>query len=634
MALLETIQSPRDLKILSLKQLEELAGELRDFLVENVSSTGGHIAPSLGVVELTLAIHSVYNSPQDKIIWDVGHQAYVHKILTGRRKQFHTLRTFQGISGFPRRSESDHDVFGTGHSSTSISSALGISEAGCFQNQDFRTVAVIGDGSMTGGLAYEGLNNATQCKADPNRLLVILNDNSMSISPNVGGMPKHLNNIITGDFYNTLKGRIEKTIEVVPHLGKPLVKFSRRLEEYLKGLITPGLIFEEFDFRYFGPVDGHNIHTLLPLLQRINKLKDGPFFLHVVTQKGKGFRPAEENPVKFHGLGPFHKESGECKKSGGSISHTGVFSKTLVKIAEEEKKLVAITAAMAPGTGLSLFQERFPERFYDVGIAEQHAVTFAAGLATQDMLPVVAIYSTFLQRSFDQIIHDVALQELPVFFCLDRAGLVGEDGPTHHGTFDLSYLRMIPNIVIMSPRDGKEFEQMIAYGVEHLKKRKGPIAVRYPRGAVPECPDMVAPSPLQHGKGQKILSGQKVAVLTLGRQVSDAWEAIQKTRLPIGLYNVRFAKPLDEELLEEVLQQYEYLVIIEENSIIGGIYEGLTNLYCRKFQQKYPDKHLVPLCLPDEFIPHGKVPELLSHVKMDTHHIAGKLRELYNENAS
>lgn len=633
MALLDTIRSPQDLKILSLKQLEELAEELRTFLVENVSQTGGHIAPSLGVVELTLAIHAVYNSPADKIIWDVGHQAYTHKILTGRWKQFDTLRTMDGISGFPRRSESEHDVFGTGHSSTSISAALGISDGSYYQGKSFKTVAVIGDGSMTGGLAYEGLNNATQCKADPNRLLIILNDNSMSISPNVGGMSRHLNNIITGDFYNRLKGSVEKAIEAVPHLGKPLVKFSRRLEEYLKGFITPGLIFEEFGFRYFGPVDGHNIPQLLSLLGRINKLKDGPFFLHVVTRKGKGFSPAEENPVKFHGLGPFDKDTGKTACSSVDITHTELFGRTLVEEAKKNENIVAITAAMAPGTGLSLFQEELPDRFYDVGIAEQHAVTFAAGLATQGILPVVAIYSSFLQRSFDQIIHDVALQQLPVFFCMDRAGLVGEDGPTHHGSFDISYLRLIPNMVVMAPRDEEELRQMVIFGIDYLQKGKGPIALRYPRGKIIRCTEKDTRSPLIAGEGEEILAGEKVGVITLGRQVSAARKAIQEAKLPAGLYNLRFAKPLDEALIEQVMKQYQVLVIIEENSIMGGIYEAITHLYCHKLQQKYPGKRLIPISLPDKFVPHGKVSELLSLVEMDAAGIARKLQDIYDEDA-
>ena len=629
MTILDKIDSPRDLRNLSIEALNALSEEIRDFIIKTVSKTGGHIAPSLGVIELTLALHYVFDTPADKLVWDVGHQTYAHKIITGRREKFYTLRQLGGISGFPKREESEYDVFNVGHSSTSISAAEGIYEALKFQNKKNKVIAIIGDGAFTGGLAYEGLNNVSSLKFDPSDFIVILNDNSMSIAENVGGISRHLNRIITGNLYNYFKETFEITLKKLPHIGENLVKLSRKIEEYLKGLISPGILFEEFGFRYFGPIDGHDIKELINMFEKIKSLKDGPFFIHIVTKKGKGFDFAEKDPTTFHGLGPFNVETGKVSKKSSKKSYTKVFGETLTEIAKNEKKIVAITAAMPTGTGLDIFQKEIPDRFYDVGIAEGHAVTFAAGLAVEGMMPVVAIYSTFLQRAYDEIIHDVALQNLPVFFCLDRAGIVGEDGPTHHGAFDISYLKLVPNMVIMSPKNEIEFKEMIKFGINYIKEKKGPIALRYHRGEIFDYPENELKNPIKLGKGEKLLEGKQVAVLTLGREVKIAYDAIQNLNKEVSLYNLRFAKPIDENIIEDALKNHEKIVIIEENTIKGGIYETIASLYVSKFLIEYPNRTIVPIAIPDKFITHGKVSELLDMIGMSENKIKESLLSLY-----
>lgn len=630
MSVLDRINKPSDIKELSMEELKLLAQDIREYLLEKVSKTGGHIAPSLGVVELTIALHYVYDSPGDKFVWDVGHQAYPHKILTGRKNRFHTLRQYNGLSGFPKRCESEHDVFDVGHSSTSISAAEGIHEALAAQHKHNMVVAIIGDGALTGGLAYEGLNNISGLKKDyPKKLTVVLNDNSMSIAKNVGGMPRYLHRIITGKLYNQMKEQAEKLLSFVPHVGKSLVKLSRKMEEYLKGMISPGILFEEFGFRYFGPINGHSLEDLINTLKALKDFKDGPFLLHIVTQKGKGFIPAEKDPTKFHGLGPFDKDTGEVRKSVGKsgASYTKVFGETITRLGEEDKRIVTISAAMPTGTGLDIFQDKFPNRFYDVGIAEGHAVTFAAGLATQGMLPVVAIYSSFLQRAYDQVLHDVALQQLPVMFCLDRAGLVGEDGPTHHGNFDISYLRSIPNLLVLAPKNRGEMEAMVEFCIDYLKEKKGPVAMRYPRGNIYEYHESEL-TPIEFGKGEILRTGNDVAIMTLGRQVKVASDAIAATQKSVGLYNLRFAKPLDEELLEHAFKNYKHLIIVEENTVMGGIYEGICRLYMQKFQQQYPDLRISNISIPDAFIPQGAVPTLLEITGLSFDKIAEKINEV------
>ncbi|MCK5187309.1 MAG: 1-deoxy-D-xylulose-5-phosphate synthase, partial [Deltaproteobacteria bacterium] len=475
MRLLDKINNPGDLKLLKPDQLPQLAKEIREEIVSTVSKTGGHLASSLGVVELTIALHFVFDTPKDKIVWDVGHQSYAHKLLTGRREQFHTLRQHGGISGFPRREESVYDTFNVGHSSTSLSAALGMAEARCIKGEKHSVIAVIGDGSLTAGLSWEGLNQAGHMKKD---LIVILNDNELSISPNVGALSAYLSRIITGEFYNRFMNETTAFIKTIPGIGKSVLRVAKQSEEFLKRLLAPGLIFEELGFRYIGPISGHRFDHLLENLRNIKNLS-GPILVHVLTSKGKGYKPAEKDPVRFHGTGPFEIKTGKSLSKKSLVpTYTEVFADTLIKLARKDKNIIAITAGMPSGTGLDALSKEFPERFYDVGIAEQHAITFAAGMAVEGLRPVTAIYSTFLQRSYDQILHDVCYQKLPVVFILDRAGIVGEDGATHNGLFDLSYLRSIPNIIIMSPKDENELQHMLNTAL----KCNGPVAIRYPRG--------------------------------------------------------------------------------------------------------------------------------------------------------
>jgi|MudIll2142460700_1097286.scaffolds.fasta_scaffold17978_2 1-deoxy-D-xylulose-5-phosphate synthase len=568
---LEKIDSPLDLKKLSMDELGVLADELRQVIIQTVSVNGGHLASSLGVIETTIALHYVFNTPKDKIIWDVGHQSYSHKILTGRKDRFSTIRKENGLSGFPKIEESEYDAFGTGHSSTSISAALGILEGRDKNKEDFKVIAVIGDGAMTGGLAFEGLNNAGHLKKD---LIVILNDNEMSISPNVGALSAYMNRILTGEFYRKFKKETKSFLEGIPKVGGQVAKIAQKAEETIKGILLPGVLFEELGFDYVGPIDGHNTELLIETLKRI-KSSTSPTLIHVITKKGKGYEFSEKNPCGFHGVGPFELETGSQISSTANITYGETFGNFLSDLAEADQRIIAISAAMKEGTGLNCFADKFPDRFYDVGIAEPHAVTFAAGLASQGLKPVVAIYSTFLQRAYDEIVHDVCLQKLPVVFAIDRAGIVGEDGPTHHGLFDISYLRHVPNLVFMAPKDGPELKQML----EFVIKYQGPSAIRYPRGKVPEslleCPEV------NMGKGEMLRDGTDIALLAIGSCVMPALKAakrLERDGINAAVLNARFIKPLDGELILSIASRIPKIITIEENSLQCGF--GSSVLEC------------------------------------------------------
>lgn len=586
--LLKTIDSPQQLRQLERKQLHELAGQLRTFLIESVAQTGGHFSSNLGVIELTIALHYVFDTPEDRLVWDVGHQTYPHKILTGRREAMHELRKPHGIAGFPRRSESHYDTFGTGHSSTSISAALGMAVAAQQQGLERRSVAIIGDGAMTAGMAFEALNNAGAMDAN---LLVILNDNDMSISPNVGALNHYLAKLLSGKLYDRMWRSGERVLGVVP----PVLEFAKRAEEHVKGMMSPpSTMFEEFGFNYIGPINGHDLDALISTLHNIRQLK-GPQFLHIVTQKGHGYRPAEDDPGKYHGVGKFNPSNGSSITSAHAKTYTQVFSEWLVDMANQDQRLIGITPAMSDGSGLNAFAEKYPARFFDVGIAEQHALTFAAGLACDGLKPVVAIYSTFLQRAYDQLIHDIALQNLPVMFAIDRAGLVGADGPTHAGSFDLSYLRCIPNLTIMTPSDENECRQML-YTAFLLDT---PTAVRYPRGS--GCgasidAQMVA---LPVGRGLTRRQGQKIAILAFGSMLQPALEAAEQ--LDATVADMRFVKPLDSELIKALADTHKLIVTIEENVVAGGAGSAVLEA----MQHLNISTETLCLGLPDKFIEHG-----------------------------
>lgn len=605
---LRSIKSPQDLKRLSIPELKELAQELRKTIIERVSINGGHLASNLGVVELTIALHYVFNSPVDKIIWDVGHQSYSHKLLTGRYEKFSTLRKYKGISGFPKRDESEHDAFGTGHSSTSISAALGIIEARDKRGENFKVIAVMGDGAMTAGLAFEGLNNAGHLKKD---LIVILNDNEMSISPNVGALSAYLNRILTGEFYQRFKRETKSFLEGIPKLGGAAAKIAQKTEEMLKGLFLPGIIFEELGFNYIGPIDGHNIELLIETLKRI-KTASSPTLIHVITKKGKGYEFSENNPSAFHGVGPFKLETG-LPISGGGPTYSEVFGNILIELAAKDNRVVAITAAMKEGTGLEQFAERYPDRFYDVGIAEPHAVTFAAGLATQGLRPVVAIYSTFLQRAYDEIIHDVCLQNLPVVFAIDRAGIVGEDGPTHNGAFDLSYLRHIPNIVIMAPKDDVELRVMFELALRH----DGPSAIRYPRGKIEVEKIRKWEDDMEIGRAEILKEGVDIALIAVGNTAYPALSAaerLEKEDISAMVINVRFIKPLDRTLLFSVASKIKKIITIEENVLQGGFGSAVLEFLN---EIEIPNVKLRRLGISDEFIEQGSQEELRKKCGLD-----------------
>jgi 1-deoxy-D-xylulose-5-phosphate synthase len=597
-SLLSQIDGPAQLKHLSLAQLEQLVQEIRDIIICTVANTGGHLAPNLGVVELTVALHRVFDAPQDRIVWDVGHQAYTHKLLTGRRSNFHTLRQFEGISGFPKRSESRYDCFGTGHSSTSISAALGMSVGCCLKRSCNRVVAVIGDGSMTGGMAFEALNHAGD--ADKN-LIVILNDNEMSISPNVGALSSFLSRKLSNKTLIYLKHEMERFLKSIPGVGPNILQILKRSEDSLMSFFTPGMLFQALDFHYIGPIKGHRLDRLIETFETARHI-EGPVLIHVMTQKGKGYSPAECDPTSFHGVGAFDVKTGQsCNSKSCAPSYTQVFGESIVRLAESDPKVIAITAAMPQGTGLDSFAKRFPDRFFDVGIAEQHAVTFAAGLAAEGFKPVVAVYSTFLQRAFDQVIHDVCLQNLPVVFAMDRGGVVGEDGPTHHGLFDLSFLRSIPNMVLMAPKDENELRHMLKTALDH----PGPAALRYPRGNGIGAPMDREFRSLPIGKGEILRDGKDVLIIGIGLTVQTALQAaerLERQGIHAAVLNARFVKPLDQDLILDWSTRVGRVITVEENVLQGGFGSAVLEM----FQEAsfYP-KAFLRLGLPDAFVPHG-----------------------------
>ena len=611
--LLEKISNPSDLRALERKQLAELARELRDYLIHSVANTGGHLSSNLGTVELTVALHYVFNTPQDRLVWDVGHQTYAHKILTGRRERMSTLRQYGGTAGFPRRIESEYDTFGTAHSSTSISAALGMAVAARMKGEDRRVVAIIGDGAMTAGMAFEALNNAGAMDAN---LLVVLNDNDMSISENVGALNNYLAKLMSGRFYAAARKTSEKVLGVVP----PMLELAKRAEEHVKGMVTPGTLFEEFGFNYIGPIDGHNLDALVSTLSNLKRL-DGPQFLHVVTRKGKGYQPAEKDPILYHGVTKFDPDAGITPKSGAKPTYTQIFGDWLCDMAALDSRLIGITPAMREGSGLVRFSQEYPDRYFDVGIAEQHALTFAAGLACEGLKPVVAIYSTFLQRAYDQLIHDICIQNLPVLFGIDRAGLVGADGPTHAGSFDLSYLRCLPNMVVMAPSDENECRQMLYTGFQI----DGPVAVRYPRGSGPGVPIQKDLTALAIGKGELRRRGQGVAILSFGALLKPCLEAAEKLNATVA--DMRFVKPLDEELVRELATSHEWLVTVEENTILGGAGSAILEI----LEKQGTQKKVLQLGLPDRFVDHGDPASLLKECGLDAEgihaSIATKLAE-------
>ena len=582
MNLLDKINSPKDLKKLSRSELVTLCDEIRSFIIESVSKTGGHLSSNLGVIELTVALHYVFDCPQDKFIWDVGHQTYPHKILTGRKKKMGSLRALDGISGFPKISESAYDIFGTGHSSTSISAALGMAEALKKKNLDHKAIAIIGDGAMTAGMAFEGLNNAGDSK---NNILVILNDNDMSISKNVGALNNYLAKLMSGNLYGSIKRSSKAVLSAIP----PMLEFAKRAEEHVKGMVIPGTLFEEFGFNYIGPIDGHDLNALVDTLNNLKALQ-GPQLLHVATQKGFGYEPAETDPNKFHGVGQFSLSDGAQPLKIKKATYTDVFGDWIVDMAMIDKKLCAITPAMLDGSGLNKFSEKFPDRFFDVGIAEQHAITFAAGLACENYKPVIAIYSTFLQRAYDQFIHDVALQNIPMLFAIDRAGIVGQDGPTHSGSFDLSFLRCIPNILIMAPSNENECRQMLFTGF----KFKGISVVRYPRGPGPGSAIKSKMTAIPIGKAEVIRKGRTIALLAFGNMLEEALKAGDKINATV--VNMRFIKPLDIKLIRDLGSSHKLLVTLEENTISGGagsaVLEVISeyDLKCQSLRIGIPDK--------------------------------------------
>ncbi|TKJ31920.1 1-deoxy-D-xylulose-5-phosphate synthase [bacterium (candidate division B38) B3_B38] len=622
--LLSRINSPADLKKLSLKQLTQLAKEVRNLIIKVVSKGGGHLASNLGVVELTIALHYAFDFSRDKVIWDVGHQTYTHKILTGRKEDFPTLRKYGGVSGFPRREESEYDHFNTGHSSTSISAALGMAVARDYNHDDYNVVAVIGDGALTAGLAFEGLNQAGYLKR---KLVVILNDNEMSISPPVGAISGYLNQIIQGQAYNRLKRDVETILTAIPGIGSQMIRFARTLEESIRRVFVPGMLFEELGFHYIGPVRGHSIATLIRTLEQAKQMEQ-PCLIHVVTKKGKGYRPAEANPTLFHGSPPFDINNGEfIEKEGSPPSYTSVFADTMIELARKDEKIVCITAAMPEGTGLSAFAKEFPNRLFDVGIAEQHGITFCAGLATQGLKPVAAIYSTFLQRAYDQVLHDICLMDLPLTIALDRAGVVGSDGPTHHGLYDLSYLRSMPHIIIMAPKDENELRHMLKTAIE----TPHPVAVRYPRakGLGVKLDRNIKTLPI--GKGEVLREGEDVAILAIGRMVHcsvQAAERLSEDGIEATVVNARFVKPLDEELIVRLTSRIPRLVTVEENALKGGFGSAVLEL----LEEKGLNRVMVHrIGIPDEIVPHGDTTFLLSKYGLDEKGIYQQIKKLLAE---
>jgi 1-deoxy-D-xylulose-5-phosphate synthase len=618
--LLDTISSPKDLKKLDSDQLKKLAEELRDKIINVTAEKGGHLAASLGAVELAIALHYCLDSPKDKIVWDVGHQCYAHKLLTGRVKGFDTLREMGGLSGFPKANESEHDPFTSGHSSTSISSALGLASARDLKGEDHKVVAVIGDAALSTGLAFEGMNNAGHMRTN---LVVVLNDNEQAISKPVGAMSRYLNTVITNPLYNKVREEAEKVVKSIPKLGPAAHRTVKKFQEGLKNLLVPGILFEELGFRYFGPIDGHDIDQLVSVFKNILTMKE-PVFVHTITKKGKGYRFAEEDPEKFHGVDAFDIATGRTSHNGDvEKTFTDHFSEKISKCASENKNIVAITAAMPEGTGLGEFAEQFPERFFDVGITEQHAVTFAAGLSRGGMLPIVAIYSTFLQRSYDQLIHDVALQNLPVILCVDRAGLVGKDGPTHHGVFDITYLRSLPNFIVMAPKDGEELEHMLEKAVEW----KRPTAIRYPRAKARQLVSASSCAPLEIGKAEWLRVGKDISILAVGSMVNTALkvsEVLSKKGIEAAVVNARFIKPLDKEMLEKLFHTSDKIFILEEGVVSGGFGSAVLEFAER---ENLKDSRVRCFGLPDEFIEHGSREELLRKYHLTPDEIAATIEQ-------
>lgn len=618
--LLERIEGPWDVKNLKPDQLEQLAQEIRQFLIEKISVTGGHLASNLGVVELTIALYLAFDLPKDKIIWDVGHQSYTHKILSGRRQMFDELRKFGGMSGFPKRKESPYDAFDTGHSSTSISAGLGMAQGRDLLGEDYAVVSVIGDGALTGGMAYEALNNAARLKKN---FIIVLNDNNMSISENVGGMSKYLNGIRSDSGYNELKKRISGALSGIPLIGDDLVLKISRTKNSIKQLVIPGMLFENMGITYLGPVDGHDVKAMVKIFKEARKM-DHAVLVHVMTKKGKGYLPAEKNPSRFHGVDPFDIETGEAKNHKQYPTYTDVFSRELCHLAETNPKLVAITAAMPDGTGLKHFAKKYPDRFFDVGIAEQHAVTSAAGMAAAGLRPVVAVYSSFLQRGYDQILHDVCIQNLPVIFAIDRAGLVGSDGETHQGIFDLSYLTSIPNMCVLAPKNLWELCKDLEYAVN---RHEGPIAIRYPRGEAYRGLKEYA-APVEYGKGEILRSGSHIALLAVGSMVSTAEHICDKLAeegYTCTLANGRFIKPIDCGLVDQLASSHELIVTLEENVLQGGYGLQVT----ARVHQNHPQVKVLNIALPDAYVEHGNVSLLRQSLGLDSDSIIKKIHDYY-----
>lgn len=598
--ILEKIKHSNDIKKLNKEELAQLPVEIRQFLIQSLSETGGHLASNLGVVELTIALHLTLDFPKDKVVWDVGHQSYTHKILTGRRDAFHSLRQLDGLSGFPKTQESDCDCFNTGHSSTSISAGLGLAAARDLQGRRHKVVSVIGDGALTGGMAFEALNNASKLETN---FIIVLNDNDMSISPNVGGMSEYLSSIRTADAYQGLKNGVMESLNKIPVYGERLVKRIRKTKSGIKQLFLPGMLFEDMGILYLGPVDGHDVEKMAAMLRKAAKV-NGPVLVHVITQKGRGYEPAVRHPARFHGTDPFDIETGLAKKKKNKAAYTDIFSTVMRKLGDRDERVVAVTAAMETGTGLKRFHNMFPERFFDVGIAEGHAVTYAAGLAAGGRKPVFAVYSSFLQRAYDQILHDVCIQDLPVVFAIDRAGIVGSDGETHQGIFDISYLRTIPNMVLMAPKNKWELSDMVKFAVDF----NHPIAIRYPRG---EAYDGLGEFrlPIEYGKGEVLYAQGKVVLLAYGSMVKTAVEVREhliQAGVPCALINMRFAKPLDTQLLSKAAADYQLLVTMEENVKTGGLGEAVLSY----FHETNTPAKVLQIAIPDQYIPHGNA-ELL-----------------------
>lgn len=621
---LNNINSPADLKKLDKSELEEYAAELRDFIITSVSETGGHLASSLGAVELTIALHYVFDTPTDKLLWDVGHQAYPHKIITGRKDEFHTLRKYKGVSGFTKRSESEYDAFGTGHASTTISAGLGMATARDIKGEDFEVLSIIGDGSMTAGMAFEGLNQAGHLEK---KFVVILNDNEMSISENVGALSAFLSRRLTGRLATRLKKEIEVFLKSIPMIGGSLTHWLSKAEDSLVTFFTPGMIFEGFGFHYVGPIDGHDLKGLVKLFTEVKEM-EGPIFLHIMTKKGKGYKIAEDNPKSYHGVGPFDISTGKGpqKTAPSNPSYTSVFSKSLLEVMESNEKVAAITAAMPEGTGLDKIKDKMPERFFDVGIAEQHALTFAAGLACENVVPVVAIYSTFMQRAYDQVMHDVCLQKLPVVMALDRAGLVGADGPTHHGAFDISFLRSQPNLVFAAPKDGAELRDLLHSSVEYGL----PVAIRYPRGNTPDESPTGEVGHIKAGTGELLVEGKDVTIVALGVFVDTAIKAeklLKEKGISAEIINGRFIKPLDEDLILKSVKKTGKLITIEENALEGGFGSAVLEM----LSDKKINCLVTRMGLPDKFIEHGTQDELRDALGLNAEGISDKAYELVTD---